>query len=323
MLYTSLGSTGLKVSQIGLGTWQFGTGLWGWGKDYGEQDAIESLRRGVELGVNFIDTAEIYGNGLSERIIGKAIKGMREQVVIATKVWSTHLTYNGVIKACERSLRRLDIKTIDLYQVHWPNPLIPISQTMKAMEKLVKEGKVNYIGVSNFSLKKLLKAQESLKRERIVSNQIKYNLIEREAEKELLPYAAKEKITVIAYSPLAQGLLTGKYSAQKIPRDTVRKINILFDKQNLIKLKPLLDTLRNIAARRNKTVTQVALNWLIKRPEVVAIPGVKNAQQAEENAGAADFTLDDQELEQIENTYSKISVDKLRSRIKLILRLFS
>ncbi|MEM4211660.1 MAG: aldo/keto reductase [Nitrososphaerota archaeon] len=321
MIFTELGRTGLKISQIGIGSWQIGSKYWGWGREYSEQETIDAIRRAIELGINFIDTAEMYGDGESERIIGKAIKNMRDNVVIATKVWPTHLTYDGVLKACERSIQRLGVDIIDLYQIHWPNPLIPLSQTMRAMEKLVKEGKIRYIGVSNFSLKKLIQAQEALRNNEIVSNQVKYNMIERDAEKELLPFAEKNKITIIAYSPLAQGLLTGKYGPENRPQDNIRKINILFDKENLKRLQPLISILREIASRRGKTPAQVALNWLIRKKEVVAIPGVKRQSQAEENAGAADFSLSEDELRMIESVLNNIKIENIISALKVPLRL--
>ena len=322
-MYTSLGNTGLKISQIGIGTWQFGDRWWGWERGYGEEDAVNAVRKAVELGVNFIDTAEIYGGGLSERIVGKAVRELREQVVIATKIWPTHSTYNGVIKACERSLRRLGIKYIDLYQIHWPNPIIPISQTMKAMEYLVKQGKISYIGVSNFSLKQLVKAQECLKNEQIVSNQVKYNMIERDAEKELLPYAEKERITIIAYSPLAQGLLTGKYNLDNIPKDVVRRLNILFDKPNLEALQNLIQLLKEVGSKYGKTPGQVALNWLIKRREVIAIPGVKNPIQAEQNARAGDFRLNEEDIKILTEAVEGIRINKRFSKLKMVKRLIT
>jgi len=323
VFYTTLGATDLKVSQIGFGTWQWGDKWWGWGKDYAEHDVVGILRRGLELGVNFVDTAEIYGGGISEQMVGKAVKDIRDQIVIATKVSPTHATYNGVLKACERSLKRLGIKTIDLYQYHWPNPVIPISQTMRAMEKLVEQGKIRYIGISNFSLKQLIKAEEALKREVIVSNQVKYNMLERGCERELLPYARKRKVTIIAYSPLAQGVLTGKYTSKNRPRDPLRKLNILFDPQNLAKLEPLQQTLNRIAEEKGKSTGQIALNWLIKDPSVMAIPGVKSLRQAEENAGAGDFRLDERELRLIEEVYSQIKLSRLGSMLRIPLRLLS
>jgi len=321
MLYVELGRTGLKVSQIGVGCWQIGSRSWGWGAEYGEEEVIQAIRTAIDHGVNFIDTAEIYGGGESEKIVGRAIKEIKEKVIIATKVWPTHLTHDGVLKACERSLSRLGVDVIDLYQIHWPNPFIPINQTMRAMERLVKEGKIRHIGLCNFSLKQFIRAQEVLKREEIVSNQVKYNMIEREAEKELIPYAEKNKITIIAYSPLAQGLLTGKYDPASRPRDYVRRINILFDEENLKRLLPLIQLLKEIAGRRGKTPAQVALNWLIRRSEVIAIPGAKRPAQAEENAGAADFKLTDDELRIIEETLRNIRIRKTVSLLKIPLRL--
>ncbi len=323
MIFTELGKTGLKTSQVGVGCWQAGSKSWGWGKEYGERDIIEAIRTAVELGINFIDTAEMYGDGKSERIVGKAIKEVRERVIIATKVWPTHLAYNGVLKACKRSLERLGVDVIDLYQIHWPNPFIPISQTMRAMERLVKEGKIRHIGVSNFSLRQLIKAQESLKSEEIVSNQVKYNMIERDAEKELLPYAEKNKITIIAYSPLAQGLLTGKYDQYHLPDDTVRKVNILFDRENLKRLQPLISLLKTIASKRGKKPSQIAINWLIRRPEVVVIPGVKRAEQVKENASATDFRLTDDEVKMIDEVLRSIRLVKLSSMLRIPLRLLT
>ncbi len=311
MLYTDLGKTSEKVSKIGIGTWQVGSREWGWGKGYGEEQVIEAIRRSVELGVNLIDTAEIYGGGLSETIVGKAIRGMRDRVFIATKVWPTHATYQGTIKACERSLRRLGVDVIDLYQVHWPNPLIPVSSTMKAMEELVRRGMIRYIGVSNFSPSQLERAQQALKREEIVSNQIEYSLLKmRNAERLFERFG--DSITVIAYSPLAQGLLTGKYGPGKLPRDMVRAINPLFDPHNLRRVEPLLGKLREVASRHNAAPGQVALRVLIHRKNVVAIPGAKDARQAESNALAADLPLTDEEVEEVISVAKGVRISKLR-----------
>lgn len=321
MIYTELGKSGIRISRIGLGTWQYGSRSWGWGREYGEPEAIEAIRRSIELGVNFIDTAEIYGDGKSEEIVGKAIRGLRDEVVIATKVWVTHLTYDGVIKALERSRRRLGVDVVDLYQVHWPNPLISIKQTMRAMERLVKEGKVRCIGVSNFSLKRMLAAQEALSREEIASNQVKYNLIEREPEKELIPYAERNKVTIISYSPLAQGLLTGKYGPDNQPRDAVRRVNYLFDVANLRRVKSLLDVMRRISSEKNCTMAQLALRWIIRRPVAVAIPGAKSSRQAEENARSVLVELTEEDAEELERVSSTIKLDRFLSMLRLPLRL--
>ena len=181
-----LGNTGVKISEIGQGTWNYAGG-------------VEPLRLGVSLGATHIDTAEIYG---TEGVVGKAIEGIRDKVFLATKVWSDHLQYDNVLRAAEGSLSRLGVKYVDLYMVHWPNPSVPIRETMRAMEDLVKNGKIKHIGVSNFSVKQLKEAQESLSSQDIVSNQVKYNLDTRQIEEDLIPYCKSQKITVVAYSPL-------------------------------------------------------------------------------------------------------------------------
>ncbi|MCS7129067.1 MAG: aldo/keto reductase [Candidatus Caldarchaeum sp.] len=323
MKLVELGCTGIRVSSIVLGTWQFGSATWGYGKGYSERDCMEAVWASVEAGVNLIDTAEVYGLGVSEQIIGKALKGVRDEVLIATKVAGHHLTYDGVLKACERSLNRLGLKTIDLYQIHFPNPLIPIGQTMKAMEKLVKDGKIRYIGVSNFSLGRLIKAREALKSEDVVSNQVRYNLLQRQIEKELLPYCLREKITILAYSPLAQGVLTGKYNSENLPKDLVRTVNPLFSSSYLRRAKPLLDELRRIAADVNATMAQVALAWLVSKPYVAAIAGAKNKQQALENAAAGKITLTDKQIEYISSLSEQLRpnfLDGVRSFVRVIAR---
>lgn len=318
--YIELGRSGLRVSKVGLGTWQIGASEWGWNRGYGVEDVVETIVRAHELGVNFIDTAEIYGGGLSEEVVGRAVREFRDEVVIATKVWPTHATYDGVLKACERSLRRLGVDVIDLYQVHWPNPVIPLSSTMRAMERLVELGKVRAIGVSNFSLGRLRRAQECLKREEIVSNQVRYNLVERGVEKELLPYCEREGIALIAYSPLAQGLLTARYSAANRPRDFVRRLNPLFDPSVLRRAEPLMTLLKEIAAKHGAEPGQVALAWLIRREDVVAIPGAKRPEQVESNARAADFELSDDEWSALLEAASKVSAG-VWSLLKTPLRL--
>ncbi|MDW8062566.1 MAG: aldo/keto reductase [Candidatus Caldarchaeum sp.] len=309
MKYISLGKTGLKVSCIWLGTWQFGSGSWGYGKSYSEKDCVEAIIASLEAGVNVIDTAEVYGAGVSEQIIGKTLKEYGDDVLVATKVAPHHLSYGEVLKACERSLKRLGVRTIDLYQIHFPNPLIPISQTMKAMEKLVKDGKIMHIGVSNFSLKQLVKAREALKSEDIVSNQVRYNLIQREIEKELYPYCVKEKITILAYSPLAQGVLTGRYGPQNLPRDIIRRINPLFGRRFLSKAQPLFDALKKLAEKYGATPGQIALSWITSRDENVAIAGAKNREQATINAAAGKIVLTPEEVSKLSELSDKAKPD--------------
>ncbi|MFQ5762659.1 MAG: aldo/keto reductase, partial [Candidatus Bathyarchaeia archaeon] len=243
-----------------------------------------------DLGVNLIDTAEMYGEGISESIVGEAIRARRNEATVATKVSPTHLRYSSVLKAAERSLGRLGIREIDLYQIHWPNPLVPLKETMRAMEKLVSNGKIRYIGVSNFSAGLLMKAQEALAKEEIVSNQVKYNLLQRGVEKQLLPYAKREGMTILAYSPLAQGMLTGKFSN---PITTgVRSLNAIFtNRGNFNRSLRIVDVVRKIGENHGRTTSQVALSWLMSDSTVVPIPGAKSVEQLKDNIAAADWRL--------------------------------
>jgi diketogulonate reductase-like aldo/keto reductase len=259
MLQKTLGNTGIKISEIGQGTWAYRGGA-------------EPLKLGVSLGATHVDTAEMYG---TEGAVGKAIADIRDQVFLATKVSPEHLHYNDVIKAAEGSLSRLETKVIDLYMVHWPNPRIPIKETMKAMEDLVKKGKIRYIGVSNFSVKDLKEAQATMSSEKIVSNQIEYNLASRSVEAELIPFCKKEKITIVAYSPLSRGQVSKK-------KDEV---------------------LDKIAAKYGKTRSQVALNFLTREENVVAIPKASNIEHVKENCGASGWRLSDSDIELVSNRF--------------------
>jgi len=272
--FKRLGRTDVMISVIGMGTWGIG-GFSAPDYKYDEM-AVRALRRGIELGITLIDTAEMYGGGHSEEVVGMAIKGLREKVFIATKVWYTNLRYDDVLRSAEKSLKRLQIDTIDLYQVHWPNPHIPLSETMRAMERLVLDGKVRFIGVSNFSVKLMEEARAALSKIDIVSNQVEYSLLSREVEDDILPYCEKENITLIAYSPLGRG-------------------NILNDPRSKI--------LREVAKKYNKTLVQVALNWLIAKKPVVAIPKAINLSHVEENVNAAGWRLSDEDLELLSRVF--------------------
>lgn len=274
MEFKRLGRTDVMISVIGMGTWGIG-GFSAPDYKYDEM-AVRALRRGIELGITLIDTAEMYGGGHSEEVVGMAIKGLREKVFIATKVWYTNLRYDDVLRSAEKSLKRLQIDTIDLYQVHWPNPHIPLSETMRAMERLVLDGKVRFIGVSNFSVKLMEEARAALSKIDIVSNQVEYSLLSREVEDDILPYCEKENITLIAYSPLGRG-------------------NILNDPRSKI--------LREVAKKYNKTLVQVALNWLIAKKPVVAIPKAINLSHVEENVNAAGWRLSDEDLELLSRVF--------------------
>ncbi|MGC9145954.1 MAG: aldo/keto reductase [Nitrososphaeria archaeon] len=310
MEYINLGKSGIKVSKIGIGTWQASGDAWG--QDVIDDNIVKAIKRSHELGVNLVDTAEIYGNGHSETVVGKALKDIgRENMVVATKVAGAHLRHDELLKSAELSMKRLGISYIDLYQIHWPDPWeqIPLRETMKAMEELYVQGKIRAIGVSNFAVRDLEEARSYLSKTDIVSNQVRYNMLQREIEEEVMPYCRKNGITIIAWSPLAQGALSGKYSAENVPRDRIRSGNEVFKPESMKQIERLLGVLREIAQRRKKTVSQVALNWVVSHEGVIAIPGAKTPEQAEENAGAAGWKLSDEELKLIENELSKIDID--------------
>lgn len=310
MEFKELGKSGVKVSAIGLGTWQWGSREWGWGRGYGRKEVLEAFQRALELGINFVDTAEIYGGGRSESLIGEAIRGHRDDVVIATKVSPWNLTSGRLLRAAERSARRLGVDVIDLYQIHRPNPILPIRSVMKTMTKLVKSGRVRLIGISNFDLTGMKGAQEAFGSFDLSSNQVKYNLIHRKIEADLLPYAQNSGVTIIAYSPLAYSMLTGKYTPGSRPPTLVQSASPLFSPRNLRRLGKLHDSLASIARAHGKTPAQVALNWLISKPNVVAIPGIKRVEHVVDDAGATDWRLNENEKNELESTGSEIMVDK-------------
>jgi len=311
MEFKELGKSGIKISAIGLGTWQWGSREWGWGRLYGRKELLEAFDKAIEADINFVDTAEVYGSGRSEQIVAEAIRDHREQVVIATKVWPLNVSYGRVLRAADRSRRRLGIDVIDLYQVHWPNPFVPIRDTMKAMKKLVQDGKVRCVGVSNFGRKRMIGAQQALGPLELASNQVRYNLLDKRIEADILPYAQREKITIIAYSPLAQALLTGKYTVKERPRSFVQRINSRFSPRNLTKLAEFLKIAAEIAQAHGKTLSQVALNWLIRNENVIAIPGVKGPQHVIDNAGAADWRLTVDEVRKLETVIAEVRFDRI------------
>jgi len=285
-----LGKTQQIISPIGQGCMGVGKHL---AKDLvANRSHIEALRLGIDLGMTFIDTAEEYGNGYSEEIVGKAIQGLRDDVFVATKFSQENSSYSGVLKSAEGSLRRLNIERIDLYQVHWPNPRVPIGETMRAMERLVKEGKVRYIGVSNFTLQELQKAELEISNNVIVSLQAEYNLFDRSIEDCLLPYCEQKSITVIAYSPLDQGRIAAGGE----------KTNLLIALCN----------------KYGKTISQIVLNWLISHRCVVAIPKATNPKHVKENAAAADFELSEKDFEVINKIFSQNCMYVETARIRVV-----
>ena len=301
MRYLDIGNA--KLSVIGLGTWQFGTKSWGWDRQFGLEDAYRIVHRALDLGINVIDTAELYSNGNSERIIGVALKNRRPDAFLATKVSPWHATRGSVKRAAYRSQHRLGVDSLDLYQVHWPNPLIPLSSTMAGMRDLQNAGIITHVGVSNYNLSRWIRAEKALGAP-IITNQVLYHLLDRAAEEELIPYANRNGRVVIAYSPLAQGLLAGNYTVDRRP-DGVRNFNSLFDKENLQSAEPTLSALKEIAKNHNAKPSQIALAWLIRHPNVIVIPGAKSINQLEENVAAADIKLHSDEIQVLEEVSSR------------------
>jgi len=280
----------IRISRIGLGTWQFGSREWGYGKSYAEQEARGIVRRAVELGVTLFDTAEIYGFGRSERILGEAIGEDRESVFLATKLFPLLPVAPVVEQRAVASANRLGVRRLDLYQVHQPNPLVRDGTIMRGMRALQRVGLVGEVGVSNYSLDRWRAAEQALGR-RVLSNQVRYNLADRSPERDLLPFAASTGHLVIAYSPLAQGLLSGKYDRDHRPANRLRTTSAMFLPENLDRAGELIATLREVADAHSATPAQIALAWVIHRPEVVAIPGASSVGQVESNVAAADIDL--------------------------------
>jgi aryl-alcohol dehydrogenase-like predicted oxidoreductase len=294
--YIQLG--GVRLSAIGLGTWQFGSTEWGYGPEYNRVEAGKIVRRALELGVNLIDTAEFYGFGRSERIVGHAIQGRRAEVFLATKIFPIGLPFMTPWR--ERgSARRLGVDKIDLYQLHWPSPLFPPRSTMPRMRRLVDQGLVAHVGVSNHNLAQWQEAERALGGP-VLSNQVLFNLVERRPERELLPWAQQNGRVIIAYSPLGQGLLSGKYE-DAMPTNLVRRRRGSFSPANRARLAPLIAALREIGDRHSATPAQVSLAWLIRKPNVVAIPGASSLHQLEENVAAGDLELSHDESARLDS----------------------
>jgi len=280
---------GEKVSAIGLGAWQFGSKEWGYGSHYAEHDAFDIVHRALDLGMNLIDTAEMYGLGRSERIVGRAITERRAEVFLASKVLPI-LPLRGIVAwRAAGSARRLGVAQMDLYQLHWPNPLVPLTEQMVAMRALQRSGAIRHIGVSNFSLERWRAAEGALGGP-VLSNQVRFNLVDRRPLKTMTAWAAANDRLVIAYSPLAQGLLSARYDAEHRPT-AMRAKTAAFLPENLDRARLLLDALREIAGRHDATPAQVALAWLIGHPNVVAIPGASTVAQLQRNAEAAELEL--------------------------------
>jgi len=316
----NIGLSDIQVTPLTFGAWAIGG--WQWGGDVDKKAAIDAIHRAIDMGINSIDTAPVYGLGLSEEIVGEAIKGLRDKVNIFTKCgirWDikkgeyffdsndldgnpiTLYKYSGkesIIEECERSLKRLNMDYIDLYQIHWPDSTTPIDESMEAMAKLLEDGKIRAAGVCNYEIKHLEEARTVLA---IVSDQIPYSMVNRGIEKDVIPYCIKNNMGILAYSPLQRGLLTGKITPDyQFKGDDHRKENPFFTIENRKKVLNLLEKIKPIAEGHNATLAQVVLNWTVHRPGITtALVGTRNIKQAEDNFKALDFNLTEEEMAQI------------------------
>jgi len=301
MEFRMLGTSGIKISTIIMGTWQAGKDMW---VGIDDAESIRGITAAYDAGITTFDTAEVYGNGHSEKIVGKALKDVRDNVVIATKVFSNHLEYPQVMDACHRSLKNLGTDYIDLYQIHWPpgsfgHKKVPLEETMGALGDLKAQGKIRAIGVSNFSGSQL---EAAAAHGRIDSLQPPYSLFWRKVETDALPYCLENDVTVLAYSSMAQGLLTGKFGPDHtFAKGDHRYRNKLFQPENYGRVQGALEKLRPIAAANDITLGQLALAWLVSRPGVCAIAGARNAEQAAQNAAAGKVRLSEEDLAAVDN----------------------
>ncbi|MHB1254368.1 MAG: aldo/keto reductase [Candidatus Humimicrobiaceae bacterium] len=324
MRYVNLGSSSIKVSVIGFGAWAIGGKWWG-GND--EKDSISAIRASLSSGVNFIDTAPAYGLGLSEELVAKAIKGKRDKVILATKCglrWDLnkgdyffeyspgvsvyrYLGEESIKYEIEQSLRRLNTDYIDLFQTHWQDTTTPISETMEVLIKLKENGMIRAIGASNASVSQL---KEYSKYGIINTDQEKYSLIDREIESELLPWCQNNGLSMLAYSPMSKGLLTGKISPDRVFGEGDSRIgDPRYLAENIARVNNLLEKhLKEVAIKHNASFGHIAAAWLIKNPAVIALCGARNEKQALENSLAGDILLDNEDLDKFQafiNEYEK------------------
>lgn len=304
MQTVTLGLNGPMVSALGIGTWAWGDSLfWAYGKTFGESDVSEAFQASLAAGITFFDTAEIYGFGKSEQLIGQFARQTQQPVQIATKYFPLPWRWqrNEIADALTASLERLQMSQICLYQIHWPLEfLLKTQDFMEVLAAEVKKGRIQAVGVSNYSAKQMSSAHEYLANKGIplATNQVPYSLLTRQIEDNgILDQARQLGVTILAYSPLAQGLLTGKYTPQSSPHlQGARRLDPRFSLQGLKKLVPLFSTLEQMAEKYDKTPAQVALNWLIAQGNVIPIPGAKNGEQAKQNAGAVGWLMSPEDV---------------------------
>lgn len=327
-----LGNSSLEVTRIVFGAWAIGGWMWG-GAD--KNDAIDAIHSSIDLGITSIDTAPVYGFGQSEKIVGEAIKGKRDKLQLFTKYglrWDTNKgvkyfaskddegkikmlhKYAGkedVIHECEQSLKRLGTDYIDLYQIHWPDVTTPIEESLEAVERLIEQGKVLYSGVCNYNKEETKTAFNS---SGIVSNQVPYSMLDRHIEEKLVPYCVENNISILAYSPLQRGFLTGKIKPGYQFNEGDHRVNQPYFKQkNLEQINAFLDEIRPIAEAYKATLSQMVIQWTLKQKGITAaLVGARNRQQVQDNAKALEFNLSKDELDLI-----TIKLDNLLQRLEL------
>jgi aryl-alcohol dehydrogenase-like predicted oxidoreductase len=311
MRYLDIG-TAKRISKIGLGTWQFGATKWGYGESYAETEAAAIVRRALELGVTLFDTAEIYSSGRSEEILGRALGKHCESVFLATKIFPVVPSAFVLKQRAAASARRIGTSRLELYQIHYPNPLVSDRTLMRGMRSLQRAGVVGEVGVSNYSLARWRSAEEALG-SRVLSNQVEYSLVHRSPERELLPFAESHDRVVIAFSPLAMGLLSGKYHGCAPPVNPVRAASPLFRPEHLTRTSQLIKVLRTVADAHSANPAQIALAWVIHRPSVVAIPGAASVEQLESNVAAAEIKLADDEYLALREASARLDGDPARA----------
>ncbi len=308
----AFGDTGLQITPIGFGSWAIGGGNWdfAWGAQ-DDQQAISAIHQALDLGMNWIDTAAVYGLGHSEELVGQALRGISQRPYIFTKcsmTWDEQRQIKRSLRApairreCEQSLRRLQTETIDLYQIHWPNPDAELEEGWSTLVALKQEGKVRHIGVSNFNTAQLRRAQAIAP---VESLQPPYSLLNRGIEREILPFCQQHDIGVIVYSPMQSGLLTGAITAERVarmPEDDWRKHSSEFQEPRLSRNLQLVERLREVGERHGRSPGEVAIAWTLHHPAVTgAIVGGRNAEQVRGIIGAGDFRLSDEEVRTIES----------------------
>ncbi|MFT7035681.1 MAG: aryl-alcohol dehydrogenase-like predicted oxidoreductase [Cyclobacteriaceae bacterium] len=330
MEYRKIGDSDLELSVITFGAWAAGGWMWGGNE---ESEAIEAMRASYDLGVTSIDTAPIYGMGKSEEIVAKAIKDIpRDKVQLVNKYgmrWDLakgdfyfaskdndgkdidiykYAGKESIIEECENSLRRLGTDYIDLYQIHWMDKTTPIQESMEVVDQLIKEGKVRYGGVCNYNLQEF---QEAEKHVRVLSNQVPYSMLKRGIEAELVPYLIENNKSVLAYSPMERGLLTGKMRPGQKFSDGDHRVNLPhYKEENIRSTNEFLDKIRPLAADKNATLSQLVLRWTVEQPGItIALAGARNAEQSAINAKSMDIKLTAEEVSFITDELNKLKLD--------------